>query len=160
MNSYMNNLPAERGHRSRRMLAAVVGLISAVLLAVTPATVFAQTYKVIVHPDAGVAEMSSAAVGNVFLKKDRALPGGVAAMPVDLPPSSSVRDAFSRTVVGRPPAAVVTFWQQQIFSGKETPPPQKGTDAAVVEFVKSTPGGIGYVSEGASTDGVKVVKIK
>lgn len=159
MNTYMNIMRPTRARRSRPMLAAMAGLLS-VLLAATPATTSAQAYKVIVHPDAGVAEMTSVAVSNVFLKKERALPGGVAAMPVDLPPSSSVRDAFSRTVVGRPPTAVVTFWQQQIFSGKETPPPQKGTDAAVIEFVKSTPGGIGYVSEGASTDGVKVVKIK
>lgn len=146
--------------RSRFVPALLAAVTAAVLVAASPSNLFAQSYKVIVHPDAGVAEMTSAVVGNVFLKKERNLPGGIAAVPVDLPPSSSVRDAFSRTVVGRPPAAVVTYWQQQIFSGKETPPAQKGSDAAVVEFVKANPGAIGYVSEGASTDGVKVVKIK
>lgn len=155
----MNSNRIEQAPRSRMRFAALVGGMAALLIAAAPSTVLAQ-YKVIVHPEAGVSEMTSAAVSGVFLKKDRTLPGGVAASPVDLPPSSGVRDAFSRALVGRPPAAVVTFWQQQIFSGKETPPPQKGSDAAVVEFVKSTPGGIGYVSEGASTDGVKVVKIK
>jgi ABC-type phosphate transport system substrate-binding protein len=46
-----------------------------------------------------------------------------------------------------------------VFSGKDVPPPEKGTDADVVAFVKSNPGAIGYVAAG-SADGVKVVSLK
>ena len=47
-----------------------------------------------------------------------------------------------------------------MFSGKETPPVSKDTDDAVVAYVKSTKGGIGYVSASAATAGVKVLKLK
>ena len=45
-------------------------------------------------------------------------------------------------------------------SGKEVPPATKASDDDVIAFVKATPGGIGYVSAGASTAGVKVIDVK
>lgn len=119
----------------------------------------AQGFKIVAHPEVPLTEIGQTAASNLFLKKDRKL-GGVEAAPIDQPASSPVRDAFSKAVHGRATSAVVTYWQQQVFSGKDTPPPSKPSDDAILAFVKSTPGAIGYVSEGASTDGVKVLKIK
>jgi ABC-type phosphate transport system substrate-binding protein len=79
---------------------------------------------------------------------------------VDQGKASSVRAAFSKAVLGRPVSAVESYWQQQIFSGKDVPPAAKGSDDEVVTFVKANPGAIGYVSAGASTAGVKVVDVK
>lgn len=125
-----------------------------------PTRASAQGFKVIANSDVAAAELPAAAVSNLFLKKDRKFPGGGEATPLDQPASSAVRESFSKAVHGRPTSAVVTYWQQQVFSGKDTPPASKASDDAVVAFVKSTPGAIGYVSEGASVDGVKVVKLK
>jgi ABC-type phosphate transport system substrate-binding protein len=135
-------------------------LLCALALCLAPVALSAQEYKVIAHPDAGVTELPTAVVANVFLRKERKLPGGVEANPVDLPASSSLREAFSKGVLGRPTSAVVTYWQQQVFSGRDTPPPSKPNDDAVVAFVKATPGAIGYVSSGANAEGVKVVRVK
>lgn len=132
--------------------------IGVVLLA--PVAAHAQGYKLIAHPEVGVAEITGTSASNIFLKKDRKFASGIEAAPVDLPVSSPLRESFSKGVHGRPATAVVTYWQQQVFSGKDTPPPSKSSDAAVIEYVKNTPGGIGYVSEGAATDGVKVLKVK
>ncbi|MBC8085956.1 MAG: phosphate ABC transporter substrate-binding protein, partial [Phycisphaerae bacterium] len=52
------------------------------------------------------------------------------------------------------------YWQQQIFSGKDVPPASKHTDEDVINFVKSTPGGIGYVSASSAAAGVKVIAVK
>lgn len=139
---------------------SIVGVaLAATALIFAPSSAQAQ-FKVIAHPEVGITDISSTSASNIFLKKDHKLASGIEASPVDLPVSSPVREAFSKTVLGRPATAVVTYWQQQVFSGKDTPPPSKSSDAAVVEFVKSTPGAIGYVSEGAATDGVKVLKVK
>jgi ABC-type phosphate transport system substrate-binding protein len=124
----------------------------------TPAQ--AQAYKVIVHPDVAVSEVSTAALSNLFLKKDTRFEGGPEAVPVDLPATSPVRATFSKAVHARASAVIVQFWLQQVFSGKDTPPAIKASDDAVVAFVKSTPGGIGYVSASATADGVKVLKVK
>ena len=68
-------------------------------------------------------------------------------------------EGFSKSIHGKTAAAVKSYWNQQIFSGREVPPVEKKSDAEVLSFVRSTPGAIGYVSDTASTDGVRVVTI-
>jgi len=55
---------------------------------------------------------------------------------------------------------VKSYWQQQIFSGRDVPPVEKSSDAQVVAFVKQNPGAIGYVAEGTDTAGTKVVTVQ
>jgi ABC-type phosphate transport system substrate-binding protein len=118
----------------------------------------AQDFKVVAHPSVGFADAPAADLAKVFLKQSPKLPDGTAAKPVDQ--KGAVRAAFSQAVLARGVSAVETYWQQQIFSGRDTPPPAKTSDDDVLAYVKATPGGIGYVSAGASTAGVKVVTIK
>ena len=120
----------------------------------------AQEFKVIVNAANPISEISASALSKIFLKETLGFPGGGNAAPVDLGKSSPARASFSKRVVGRPVGAIETYWQQQIFSGKEIPPASKSSDDDIIAFVKSTPGAIGYVSAGASTAGVKVVELK
>jgi ABC-type phosphate transport system substrate-binding protein len=127
--------------------------LAVALAAVAPAAARAQGYVVIVNA-AGPAALSKDEVSKAFLKKGSAL------APVDQGKSAAVRDAFSKAVLGRPASAVATYWQQQIFAGKDVPPPEKGSDADVVAFVKANPKAIGYVSSAAGLDGVKAVTLQ
>lgn len=145
---------------TRVALGAALAIAALMGTAATPHLAQAQGFKIIAHADVPVSELTAAAASNLFLKKDGKFPGGPEAAPVDQPASAAVREAFSKAVHGRSTAAVVTYWQQQVFSGKDTPPPTKPSDDAIVAYVKSTPGAIGYVKDGAATDGVKVVKLK
>lgn len=142
---------------ARFFAAAVVACLFAMPSA-TPLA--AQEFKVIVNSTNPISDISAAALGKIFLKETAGFPGGGAATPVDQAKASPVRAAFSKRVIGRPVNAVDTYWQQQIFSGKEVPPAAKASDDDVIAFVKSTPGAVGYVSAGASTAGVKVVEVK
>ena len=55
-------------------------------------------------------------------------------------------------------ASLKRYWQERIFSGNESPPPERVTDADVLTYVRSNPGAIGYVVEGQDLGpGVKVV---
>jgi ABC-type phosphate transport system substrate-binding protein len=136
-------------------LLTVVGVMS---LLSTP--LHAQAFKVIANSSVTTSEVPAAALSKVFLKQSKKLPDGTAVTPVDLAKDSPVREAFTKAVHGRAVSAVETFWQQQIFSGKEVPPATKNSDADIIAFVKSTPGAIAYVSAGAATDGVKVIAVK
>ena len=127
----------------------------ALLLVAAPAAARAQGYVVVVNAASGVTALPKSELSNVFLKKSAKL------TPVDQSKGAAVRDAFSKAVLGRPASAVATYWQQQIFAGKDVPPPEKGDDAAVLAYVKSTPNGVGYVSAGAAIgDGVKTLTIQ
>ncbi len=142
---------------SRSFVAAV----AACLLSLTStAPLAAQDFKVIVNSANPISDIPAAALSKIFLKEAAAFPGGGSATPVDQGKSSPVRAAFSKRIIGRPVSAVDTYWQQQIFSGKDVPPAAKASDDDVIAFVKSTPGAVGYVSAAASTAGVKVVDVK
>jgi ABC-type phosphate transport system substrate-binding protein len=136
----------------KRLLLSALAL--ALCLLAPGRTAAAQGYVVVVNAASSVSTISKAELSNVFLKKSSKL------TPVDQQKGTAVRDAFSKTVLGRPASAVATYWQQQIFAGKDVPPPEKGDDAAVLAFVKSTPNGVGYVSAGADVGGVKTVTVQ
>ena len=142
----------------RRTLGIVVALA---ILCGLQAPVVAQEkpYVVIVHPDNPAKSVSKKRVSRFLLKEISKWDGGVSAQPVDLDSKSPVRDEFSRDVHGRSVSSIKNYWQRQIFSGDGVPPPEVSDDAAVVAFVKEHPGAIGYVSAGASLDGVKVLDL-
>ncbi|AMW06508.1 hypothetical protein GEMMAAP_02945 [Gemmatimonas phototrophica] len=130
----------------------------AIALSAAPAA--AQDFKVIVNSANSTTDLPADVTAKLFLKQTTKFPNGTAAQPVDQAKTSPVRATFSKTVLGRAVSAVESYWQQQIFSGKDVPPPAKASDDDVVAYVKATPGAIGYVSAGASTAGVKVVDVK
>lgn len=138
-----------------RTLSAVFG---ALLVASAPAA--AQEYKVIVNSANSTAELTADAATKVFLKQVLKFPNGTAAQPVDQAKGAPARVAFTRGVLGRAVSAVESYWQQQIFSGKDVPPPTKSGDDEVIAYVKANPGAIGYVSAGAAVAGVKVVPVR
>jgi ABC-type phosphate transport system substrate-binding protein len=138
--------------------AALVGLALA-LLGGSSRTLAAQEFKLVAHPSLAVDAIDAPTAQKVFLKQISKV-SGAAVTPVDQAPAAAVREAFSKKVVGRPVGAVQQYWQQKIFSGGDVPPATKSSDRDVVEFVKNTPGAIGYVSASASTDGVKVLSLK
>jgi ABC-type phosphate transport system substrate-binding protein len=116
-------------------------------------------FQLIVNSANPVASLSREKASKMFLKKISKWDSGAAVAPVDLDQGSPVRAAFSRAVHGKPVSAVVSYWQQLIFSGRDVPPPEKGSDAAVIAFVKANPGAIGYVGGSVPSD-VKVLVLQ
>ena len=124
-----------------------------------PAEAQNKSYVVIVHPDNPAKSVSKKRVSRMLLKEISKWEGGLSAQPVDLDSKSPVRDEFSRDVHGRSVSSIKNYWQRQIFSGDGVPPPEVPNDAAVIAYVRSHPGAIGYVSVEASLDGVKVLDL-
>jgi hypothetical protein len=133
-------------------------IVAMMLLA--SASVWAQGggYKIVVNASNPVSSMTRDEVSRIFLKKSTKFPDGRSVSPVDLPVSSPIRESFSNGILGKPASAVDAYWQQQIFSGRDIPPPQK-SEGAALNFVRSNGNGIAYVSAGADTRGVKVINV-
>lgn len=144
---------------STRSRAAALLALALALLGSAPRVLAAQEFVVVAHPSLKVDVVKKYVVQRVFLKQaDRV--GGVRVTPVDQSVGSSVRDAFSKRVVRQPVIEVRRYWQQQLWAGGERPPETRTSDEEVLEFVRTTPGGIGYVSVAADTFGVKVLTLK
>jgi ABC-type phosphate transport system substrate-binding protein len=128
-------------------------LIGLALLAPTHRAA-AQGYVVVVN-EAGPASLSKDDLSRIFLKKNKEL------TPVDQDKEAKVRSAFSKAILGRPLSAIISYWQQQIFSGGDSPPVEKTSDAEVLAFVRSNPKAIGYVAAGTDLgSGVRAVTVQ
>jgi ABC-type phosphate transport system substrate-binding protein len=98
-------------------------------------------------------------IADAFLKKATRWDDGETIRPVDLGPGSGVRREFTSDVLKRSVAAVRSYWQQRIFSGRDVPPPELASDEAVLIYVQRNRGAIGYLSGGAPLRDVKVVAV-
>ena len=131
-----------------------------VLLLLGPVAAWAADYQVIVNAANPTDILTKEQLAKMFLKKIVKWDTGIPIVPVDQAPISPARAAFTRIVHGKPASAIASYWQQQIFAGREVPPAEKPGDAAVIAFVKANPGAIGYISGGVSADGVKLLTIR
>lgn len=120
----------------------------------------APAYRIIVHPATADSSVERKFLAQAFLKKTTLWSDGETIHPVDLPPSSPVRRRFSEEVLERPVAAVRSYWQQLIFSGRGIPPPELDNDEAVVRYVVRHAGAVGYVSGSADVHNAKVLGIR
>lgn len=120
---------------------------------------FSQNYKLIVNSANSNTSITKQEASDFFLKKKTKWSTGEKVAVVDMTPNSSTRIDFTKDVHGKSVGQVRAYWQQSVFAGKATPPKEVDSDAEVIEFVKSNPGAVGYVSSGASTAGVKVITV-
>jgi ABC-type phosphate transport system substrate-binding protein len=121
----------------------------------------AGSYQVVVNANNPANALNARELSRIFRKEVTRWADGSAAAPVDQRQDSPTRAAFSVGVHGRSPAIIAEFWRQQIFSGRSIPPVEKSSDAEVLEFVRATPGAVGYVSSGTPlVAGVKAVTVE
>jgi ABC-type phosphate transport system substrate-binding protein len=146
-----------------RAKPALVSFVAALALAVSlpraPAA-DAPGFQMIVNPANPATVLDRRFVTDAFLKKVTRWPHDEAIRPADLESDSPVRRRFSEQVLRRSVAAVKTYWQQLVFSGRDVPPPELDGDWQVVRFVLKHPGAIGYVGPGTSLEGTKVVMVR
>jgi len=121
-------------------LALAVGAVSAPLQAQD------KDFVVIVNAFNPFVTIKADDLSRIFLKKTATWSNGQAAQPVDQPEGSNLRRRFTARVLNRDTGSVKSYWQQQVFSGRTVPPPALDNDAAVVEFVRQHPYGVGYVA--------------
>jgi hypothetical protein len=117
-------------------------------------------FVVIVHGSNPNVLLERAFVSDAFLKKATRWPNGDVIKPVDLTADSPARERFSRDILKRSVKAVQSYWQQVIFSGRDVPPPELAADEAMVRYVETHEGAIGYVSGSARLGGTRAVGVR
>jgi len=142
--------------RTRRVVLLAVALATATCACVTgDALAFGRVgrtdgFVVVVNDDNTATAAPRLLVSRFFLKKATRWDNGAVVLPVDLPADSPVRDAFSHHVLARSVSSIKAYWQQQIFSGREIPPPEKADETEALEFVRANAAAIGYVAPNAA----------
>ena len=124
------------GVRARRSLGpALIALLACVAWA--PSALAGDIY---VACSAGVT-LTMAEMKDVFLG-EKQFAGSVKLAPVD---NSAAQAEFLDKVMKMDATKYTTAWTKKSFRDGSTPPPVKGSDGEVVEFLKHTPGACGYL---------------
>ena|SRR5690606_15947787 len=83
-------------------------------------------------------------VERIFTGKTKTFPSGAAAMPLNQPEASPLREAFETSVLKKNASQMKAYWSKLIFTGKGNPPAE--LDAAAVKAkVASDASAIGYI---------------
>ena len=89
--------------------------------------------------------LSIAKLALIFKRKQTFWANGQRIQPVNLPPAHPLRRAFSQQVFARSPEDLDDYWRDMYFHGV-LPPFVLASEEAVIRFVATTPGAVGYVS--------------
>ena len=120
------------------MKKSVLLILSLALLCLghwTPVAQEQSSFQVITNPDNPVTSLTKTQVSKILLKKVSKWENGVRVSAVDQGGSGTVREVFTRAIHGRSVTSIKRYWQRQIFTATEVPPPELGSDREVVEFV-------------------------
>lgn len=114
-------------------------------------------FRVVVHRANPVTSMTRAQLSAIYMRRLRSWGDGAEILPVE---QSSLREHFSRSIHGKSLAYVTRYWQRLIFAGRGVPPAELRSREAVVDFVKTHRGAIGYLdARTAIRDEVKVIAV-
>jgi ABC-type phosphate transport system substrate-binding protein len=147
---------------SRRSASALLAALAlgCALACTSLARAEGPAYRVIVNPRNPHTSVDRRFIAQAFLKKATQWSDGEVIRPVDLAANAPARERFTEDVLDRTVAAVKSYWQQLIFSGRAVPPPELDSDEAVIRYVLRVPGAVGYVSGAADVRAVKVLAIR
>ena len=81
----------------------------------------------------------------LYLRRKRRWPSGLPAIPINLPADHPLRERFSKVVLGRSPADLVSYWDARYYEGT-TPPAVLSSSEAIRAYLAAEPGAIGYLA--------------
>ena len=99
----------------------------------------------VIVPQTHTAEtVSQAELARIYQRRQRFWSNGAKIVPFNLMADHPVRHQFSLHIFNRLPEDMRDYWNTQYFQGV-SPPYALASAEAVIQFVASTPGAIGYV---------------
>lgn len=126
------------------------------ILALMPA--LAGGVKIIANASVAAGSASADEIKAIFLQEKKSL-GSASVEPVLLK-GGAAHEVFLKQYVGKTDSALQTYYRSMVFTGKGSMPKTLASDAEVAAYVAKTKGAIGYISDGAGADGVKVLEIR
>ncbi len=130
-------------------------ILSILCLACGIATLDVQAGSIVVANDSTAASLDVKGARRIFLGREQTV--GDKSTIVVFQKSGATKDSFEKDVLGRSGANLKSYWSRLVFTGRSKAPQEVENDAEVIAKVTSTPGAIGYVSDSAVNDSVKVL---
>lgn len=132
------------------LLLLVIAIYSSALKA-------SNDFVVVAHPQAGIEKMSKDEVINIYMGRNRKLPSGITAQPLDITSPLGEKANFYFVMVNKELSEISSYWARLLFSGQGSPPKQIGTAEQALEIVSTSKGAIAYIDRKKIDRRVKVI---
>ena len=117
-----------------------------------PVSAFAGSVEIIVNPDEAGIRIDRTLLREIFTMRLRQWPDGTPVHVFVLPDHDAVTDLFCREQLGTYPYVMRATWDRVVFTGTGLAPTAVGSEREMRERIRSTPGAIGYVRSGDTSD--------
>jgi hypothetical protein len=117
-----------------------------------PANALAGSIQIIVNPSESGATIDRTLLRAMFTMRLRQWPDGAAVHVFVLPDHDEATALFCREQLGTYPYVMRSTWDRMVFTGTGLAPTVVGSEQEMRERVRSTPGAIGYVRSGSTSD--------
>lgn len=134
-------------------------LLCLILLASVVLPARAGSIIVVAHTDVPVSVLSGDELQRIFLGKKTFWSGGRRIVPVCLK-RGGTHESFLKSYMDMNVSQFDIFWRQAVFVGTGTPPAAFSSEREVIDFVRKTPGGVGYVDSSNVQGELKIIKVK
>jgi ABC-type phosphate transport system substrate-binding protein len=118
-------------------------------------------YVVVVNPRNPIKRLNATQLSKIYLGKLQGwdIDGKIEPVVVlDQKSGSPLRAQFTQDILRKSVAEADAYWRQEIYAGRSFPPLEQTEDEAL-NAVRTSLGGIAYVSTTADLKGVKVVSV-
>lgn len=130
-------------------------LLAIAARSISPAV--AEELLIIANPAVAIdAPLTPKQVAAIYLLRMTAWPDGSHIVPVNRELGSAIREAFTMQVLKEDNDSLADYWNKMHFQGK-LPPLIQESEGAMLAFVHSVPGAVGYISAATPPSGVRVI---
>ncbi len=119
----------------------------------------AANFKVVVHDNFPLEKIGVKDLRKIFLQKMKNI-SGKSILAVNLDAKHAVRAAFSNEVLRKDSSKLERYYLRRALSGKGAPPQALDSEEAVVSYIKSHPGAIGYIGSGSDSGGLRTLTLE
>ena len=141
-----------------------LALLALAILSIGAPSASAQSgkYVVVVNPRNPIKRLNASQLSRIYLGKLQGwdIDGKIEpVVALDQKSGSPLRAQFTQDVLRKSVAEADAYWRQEIYAGRSFPPLEQSEDEALNQ-VRTSIGGIAYVSATADLKGVKVVSVR
>ena len=120
-----------------------------------PLLSYAQEFVVVIQKNSALSNLSQAKVKMIFLKKQK-MSQDILLVPINLPPSSSIRKSFEKQVLGMSRNRLKSFWTKEHYLGHRPPLTMKSS-RSTISFVEKIDGAIAYIPSKEVNNKLKIL---
>lgn len=111
---------------------------------------------IVVIGNSNVANLDTATLQRIFTGKAIQV-DGVSVTAVNSTSGSALRNRFLQSYLNEDDDKYVAYWIKRRYAGLGAPPRELSSSNAIINYVKVTPGAIGYIDEAELEPGLNVL---